>query len=76
MADLAPDPVWSQMAELLCSGEFSGHALLAELRGRFPHAKRDDVYRAIALAWTHQQAGWLADSIELETLRSAARPAL
>lgn len=62
---LSPDPVWTQMAELLC-GDLTGHALLAELRSKFPHARRDDVYRAIAIAWTYQQAGWLADSVALE----------
>ena len=69
---LAADPEWMQIAELLCSG-LAGHALLAELRARFPHSKRADVYRAVAFAWTHQQAGWLADQLELETVQRKGR---
>lgn len=61
------EPVWVQIAELLCGGAV-GFALLDELRVRFPHAKRDDVYRAVATAWTYQQAGWLADVCESEGL--------
>jgi hypothetical protein len=61
-------PVWAEMAEFLC-GPLVGLSLLAELRARFPHARRDDVYQAIALAWTWQQAGWLGDVIELEQCR-------
>ena len=63
---LDPDPIWAQMAEFLC-GPLVGTSLLAELRSRFPHARRDDVYRAISIAWTYQQAGWLSDVIEFET---------
>lgn len=60
------EPVWVQIANLLC-GPQVGFALLDELRTRFPNAKRDDVYRAIATAWTYQQAGWLADVCKYET---------
>lgn len=70
MTDLEDDPIWAQMADFLC-GPLVGHALLTELRARFPHAKRDDVYRAVALAWTHQQSGWLSDSIELADAQRA-----
>jgi hypothetical protein len=63
-------PLWIVMADMLCEEGWSGAALLAELRARFPHAKRDDVYRAIATAWTYQQAGWLLDHLELEGLRA------
>jgi hypothetical protein len=69
MAD-AP-PLWSELADFLC-GPLTGFALLAELRARFPHATRDDVYRAIAFAWTYHTAGELADRLELEALRPRA----
>ena len=72
MPELDDPPIWSEMAEVLC-GPHVGAALLDELRSRFPHAKRDDVYRAIAFAWTYQQAGWLADSIELEIAQKSRK---
>lgn len=68
MSDDLKQPQWMEIAELLCSG-LVGFALLHELRERFPRARRDDVYRAVATAWTHQQAGWLADACELDSRR-------
>ena len=64
-----PEP-WLELADLLC-GPMVGHSLLAEMRARFPHIKRDDCFRAVALAWTYQQAGWLADAIELDAAKRA-----
>ena len=64
----APDQSWLAIANFLMDGAH-GLKLHHELRARFPHAKRDDVYRGFALAWTHQQAGWLADQMELEALK-------
>lgn len=60
------------MAEFLC-GPLTGATLLQALRDNFPHAKRDEVYRAIATAWTYHQAGHLADYIELESIKRARR---
>jgi hypothetical protein len=72
--ELSDDPVWIQMAEFLCDSGYVGQTLLHELRARFPHARRDDVYRAIAMAWTYHQAGHLADYIALEVARTARTP--
>lgn len=57
-------PPWLALTDLLC-GDMTGRELLAALRERFPHVKRDDCFRAIATAWTYHSAGWLAESIEL-----------
>jgi hypothetical protein len=62
-----------EMADFLLADTSVGLTLAGELRARFPHAKREDVYLAIAIAWTHQQAGWLADICELESLRREGR---
>jgi hypothetical protein len=57
-----------EIADLLMDS-MGGFALLHELREQFPHAKRDDVFLAISIAWAHQQAGWLADHVELGQAR-------
>lgn len=64
-------PVAFTMADFLMDAQSLGFGLLADLRARFPHAKRDEVYQAIAIAWTYQQSGWLETSMELEALRGA-----
>lgn len=77
MADLAPPirtepparPAWLEMADLLCEEGLTGHTLLATLRARFPTMTRDDVYRAIATAWTCQQASWLIDRIRADEIQ-------
>lgn len=74
MADALDDPpIWAQMADFLC-GPLTGQALLAELRSQFPHARRDDVYLAIAMAWTYHQAETLEYAIEVEGWRRKAGP--
>jgi len=65
--------IWEEIADLLM-GDLTGANLLKELRVRFPHAKRDDVYRAIAYAWTYQQAGWLGDRLSLEIAEKQTKP--
>ena len=59
------EPAFLRIAAALMSGA-TGFALLEKLRTDFPSAKRDDVYRAIAFAWTEQQSGWLLDKMLLE----------
>jgi len=63
-----------QLASFLMDDGRFGFALLAELRERFPRIGRDDVFRAIACAWSYQQAGWLADVLEVERLKGALPP--
>jgi hypothetical protein len=43
------------MVELL-DGSLVGMPLVKELKARFPHAKRDDVYLAIGMAMTLKEA--------------------
>lgn len=66
-------PEWMRLADFLC-GPMTGPSLLAELRAEFPQTSRDDVYRAIATAWTYQQSGWLLDVMELDMIKRGVRP--
>ena len=66
----APRQDYLAIADFLMDGA-PGMELLPELRRRFPHAKRDDVYRGVALAWAHVQAGWLIDVCELQALKDS-----
>ena len=47
-----------------------GIALAKELRARFSGSTREDWILGVTLAWTAQQAGWLATICELEGLKA------
>jgi len=65
----------TEIADYLTSDDAPvGIALANELRQRFAGTTREDWILGVTLAWTCQQAGWLADICELEALKKTARP--
>ncbi len=62
----------TEIADYLTSDDApTGIALAKELRERFGTTTREDWILGVTLAWTCQQAGWLADICELEGLKKS-----